>query len=180
MATKELVKVKKTKLQGQNKMVSRKLQSHDELYLSVEFNPAEGATGQLGQAITYDGDREYKIAFSDTAVVRVDDMNNGACLDYRNENAINIYLDYVLFNANDGSRSLFSSGTVIEKVVGSNTYNAYISNWGAHVFDKYDHDTQEQVSQPDWLIDGATVKKMGYSSFNSNYKSCRWCGKYLE
>ena len=164
MATKELVKAKKTKLQTQNKMISRKLQSNGEVYLSVEFNPTEGAIGQLGQAITYDGDREYKIAFSDTAVVRVDDMNNGACLDYRNENAINIYLDYVLFNANDGSRSLFSSGTVIEKVVGSNTYNAYISNWGAHVFDKYDHDTQEQVSQPDWLIDGATVKKMGYSS----------------
>merc|ERR1719473_159243 len=165
-ATKELAKAKKTKseLKNQNEMIARRLQQYDEQYLSVEFNPTEGATGELGKAITNDGNLEFRVAFSDSSILRVDGNGDGACINYQQGEGISVYLDYVLFNANDGSRSLFSSGTVIEKEDTDNTYEAYISNWGAYIFEQYNPDTQQKISQPNWLVDGATVNKIGYSS----------------
>merc|ERR1719473_1288310 len=164
-ATKELAKAKKTKseLKNQNEMIARRLQQYDEQYLSVEFNPTEGATGELGKAITNDGNLEFRVAFSDSSILRVDGNGDGACINYQQGEGISVYLDYVLFNANDGSRSLFSSGTVIEKEDGDNTYEAYISNWGAYIFYEYDESTQQPVAQPTWLVEGAAVNKMGYS-----------------
>ena len=105
--------------------------------MNVAFDPTEGLTGQFGEAVTNNGNVEYKVAFSDSAILRMDDSNNGACVDYRPSEGLSIGLDYVLYNANDGSRSLFSSGTVIEKEDGDNTYEAYISNWGAYIFYEY-------------------------------------------
>merc|ERR1719197_1775268 len=74
-SAKTLVKSKKSKsdLRKENEVITRRLQSYDEIYLSVDFDPTEGLTGQFGEAVTKNGNVEYKVAFSDSAILRMDD-----------------------------------------------------------------------------------------------------------
>lgn len=140
------------------------LQNTVTIYLAAEFDSTEGATGPLGTAITDNGSgTQYKVAFSDAAILREEVGGDTVCVDFSAANSMAIGLDYVLFDAADGSRSLFSSGAVVQKDVSGTTYGAYVSNWGAFLFDK-EYDQSGNDITPDWLVDGATVEKMGYSS----------------
>jgi hypothetical protein len=166
----DLVRSKELHLPRANSIVrghsGKDLQALVTTSLIVEYDSTEGASGQKGSAISKDGfsNTQYRIAFSDAAILREEVGGNSACVDYDPDNSLVMKLDYVLFNANDGSRSLFSSGTMV--VEPANGYEAYISNWGAWYMPIFDN--QGNMVPQNWLTDGKTVEKMGYSPGDDN------------
>lgn len=133
--------------------------------LSVQYDQNTG----VGQAITSDGSDVYNIAFSEDAYLRELEGGSTVCVEFDTVNSITSADNYVLFNADDGSRSLFSSGSMVTSADG--TKEAYIDNWGGWSFD----------GDASWLVNDADVIKVGYSATSSNnYKLKVASGKLIN